>query len=121
MIDAGMGLSAKAITHIKKIMERRGGGAGFRLAVKQTGCSGYMYVPDIVDTPKADDLTVFEQDGLTVFLDPEALSIVKGTYIDFVAKDFGMEQLVYDNPNADSLCGCGESFNLKESEEETNA
>ena len=26
-----------------------------------------------------------------------------------------IQQLVFNNPNAESLCGCGESFNLKES------
>ena len=117
MIDAGIMLSKKAIIHIKKTIERRGSGIGFRLAVKQTGCSGYMYQPEIVDAAQEGDLEVFNDDGLIVFLDPAALPIVKGTYIDFVSKEFGMDQLEYDNPNADSLCGCGESFNLKESGE----
>lgn len=106
-------LSAKAIAHIKQTIERRGSGCGFRLGVKQTGCSGYMYVPEIIDEPKPDDIKVSQQNGFGLYVDPSCVDIIKGTYIDYVAKKFGMEQLEYDNPNADSLCGCGESFNLK--------
>lgn len=109
-------LSQKAVKHINKTIKARGSGIGFRLAVKQTGCSGYMYVPEIIDEPRPGDIEVEAHEGFTVYVDPNAVPILQGTYIDFVAKSFGMEQLEYDNPNADSLCGCGESFNLKNSE-----
>jgi len=116
MSEAILMMSKKAIDHIAKTIETRGHGIGFRLGVKQTGCSGYMYTPEIVDEPRADDIVVSVCDNFKVFVDPDAVDIVQGTYIDFVAKSFGMEQLEYDNPNADSLCGCGESFNLKDKE-----
>lgn len=107
-------MSDKAIAHIVKTIDVRGSGIGFRLAIKQTGCSGYMYVPEIIDDVRADDIEVVRYEEFTVYVDPAAVSILRGTYIDFVAKSFGMEQLEYHNPNADSLCGCGESFNLKD-------
>ena len=103
----------KATKHINKTIAQHAGAVAFRLAVKQTGCSGYMYVPEVVTAPKPGDLEAYQQDGLLIYLAPEALDMVNGTTIDFASKAFGMEQLVYDNPNTDSLCGCGESFTLK--------
>ena len=117
MSEALVMMSNKAVAHINKTIEARGSGIGFRLAVKQTGCSGYMYVPEIIDEARPDDVEVAGYEGFTLYVDPEAVPIIQGTYIDFVAKSFGMEQLEYDNPNADSLCGCGESFNLKDQNE----
>ncbi len=118
MTEAIVTLSAKAIKHIKKTIALRGSGIGFRLTVKQTGCSGYMYRPEIIDTPCADDIVLGVDEDLTVYIDPHAVPVLRGTHIDFVTKSMGMEQLEYHNPNADSLCGCGESFNLKNQKEQ---
>ena len=103
-----------AMTHIKKMMLRHPGATAFRLSVKRTGCSGYMYVPEIVVSAKEGDINAYQQNDLMVYLDPKALPMLKGTTIDLVTKTLGMEQLAYRNPNTDSLCGCGESFTLKE-------
>lgn len=113
MAEPILTLSDKAIAHIKKTIVARGSGIGFRLAVKRTGCSGYMYVPEIIDALREGDIEIALNESFKVYVDPEAVPIIKGTLIDFVVKPMGMEQLEYDNPNADSLCGCGESFNLK--------
>ena len=106
-------LTDKTVAHINEVIAKRGSGMGFRIAVKVTGCSGYMYVPEILDEPKPDDIEVAKHDGFTLYIDPECESIVAGTEIDFVKKGMGMEQLEFRNPNVDSTCGCGESFNLK--------
>lgn len=111
-------LTEKALEHIKKMIARRDNGIGFRLSIKQTGCTGYMYVPEVIEAPVADDIKVLDQDGIVVYLDPACQKVVAGTEIDFVQKAMGMEQLVFNNPNVDSLCGCGESFNLKENNDE---
>lgn len=103
----------KAINHIDGILAKHPAGSYFRLAVKQTGCSGYMYVPEIVQEKKPDDETVLFDGDRVCFIDKNAVPIIQGTEVDFVKKDFGMSQLSFNNPNADSLCGCGESFNLK--------
>ena len=110
-------LTDKAFNHVKKTIEHRGSGKGFRLSIKQTGCSGYMYVPEIVDAPHAGDIEVLTRDGITIYLDAACEAIVTGTKIDYVTKNLGMQQLEFDNPNVDSTCGCGESFNLKEADE----
>ena len=101
-----------AKNHLQKMLEKKGVCAAFRLSVKKTGCSGYQYVPEIVLQKNPSDIEITEKTFL-FYLDADSVSIIKGTAIDYVQKSLGISQLVFDNPNADSLCGCGESFNLK--------
>jgi iron-sulfur cluster assembly protein len=51
---------------------------------------------------------------LDVYINPEHFPILKGTVIDFVDHGMGAKEMQFKNPNAASLCGCGESFNLLE-------
>ena len=101
-----------AIKHIQTLLKNKGEHAAFRLSVKETGCSGYMYVPEIVLQKKETDSELAIVDFM-VYIDHDALPIIKGTTVDYVKKDFGFYQLVFNNPNAEGLCGCGESFKLK--------
>lgn len=87
-----------------------------RLWVKRTGCSGYMYMLDVVEQEKAGDIEVADFNGAKVFLDPNAVGVIDNTEVDYVEKSFGFKQLVFNNPNATGLCGCGESFKLKSEE-----
>lgn len=104
--------TAKAIEHIKKNIAQQSG-HGFRLAVKKTGCSGYAYVPDIVAQGKEGDIAL-EVEKVAVFIDKDSVKFLSGTVIDYVSQEFGQAKLVFHNPNAANLCGCGESFNLIE-------
>ncbi len=98
--------------HIQKMLINRGENPAFRISVKKTGCSGYMYVPEIVNTKKETDIEIREPD-LLIYIDRDSLPMLDGTVVDYVQKNLGLSQLIFNNPNAESLCGCGESFNLK--------
>ncbi|MCX7120991.1 MAG: iron-sulfur cluster assembly accessory protein [Gammaproteobacteria bacterium] len=104
-------LTTAAKDHIKTMLKTNN--AAFRLAVKQTGCSGYMYVPEIVENKKKETDVEIQLSDLLIYIDADSADILKGTEIDYVKKGLGVYQLEYHNPQADSLCGCGESFNLK--------
>lgn len=106
-------LTPAAEAHIKKMLSQKEAALGFRVGVKQTGCTGYMYVPEIISTIISEDLKI-EVNGISIFIDKSAVEMLKGTEIDYVHKSLGVSVLVFNNPNAKSLCGCGESFNLKE-------
>lgn len=110
-------MTPAAIEHVKRILAQHDDGIGFRIDIKQTGCTGYMYVPEIVNHEIKEDHKEIIGD-LTVYITNKCVDVIKGTKIDYVQKDLGMSQLDFDNPNVDSLCGCGESFNLKESTNE---
>lgn len=109
-------LSNMAAGHIAAILKRYDNSAGFRLSVKTTGCSGYMYMPKIVNEEGEDDIRVDTTQGIAVFIDYEWLPILSGTVIDLVEEDLGQKKLIYKNPNVDDECGCGESFSLKNDE-----
>lgn len=98
-----MKLTDAAATHIQKIIKRRGRGVGFRISVKETGCSGYMYKPEIIDDIKPGDLPIEAPQGLLVFVDPECVKIIKGTTLDYVQKSLGQQQLLFNNPNVSTL------------------
>jgi len=101
-----------AAKHIQLMLKNKGAGAALHLRVKETGCSGYMYVPEIVFEKKSTDILV-EAPGFLVYVDSAAVPIIQGSELDYVKKNLGFEQLVFHNPNAEGLCGCGESFKLK--------
>lgn len=112
-------LTNTAVQHIKSIMSRRGSGIGFRVSIKKTGCSGYMYVPEIVDSVKEGDIKVdTNTDDLQIFIDPQCVEIIRGSTLDLVTKSLGAKQLQFNNPNVEGMCGCGESFHLKEDKNE---
>ena len=82
--------------------------AGLRLFVQQGGCAGLSYGMRFDDEPEEDD-TIFESNGLRVFVDPASLRYIDGSVLDFEGGLSGAGFHV-DNPNVVSECGCGESF-----------
>ena len=102
-----------AAEHIQAILARNPEKKALRFVVKRTGCSGLMYVPELIDAPAETDVPITNEARITVYLKANAVPAVQGTVVDYVDHSLGQKQLHFDNPNADSLCGCGESFNLK--------
>ncbi len=87
-----------------------GGTIGLRIGVKRTGCSGLAYVVNHADPVTTDDV-VFDQDGVRVVVDQQALQLIDGTVVDFVREGLN-EAFRFRNPNAKGECGCGESFTV---------
>ena len=107
-------LTHAACHYIQSLMKKRAGKALFRVSIKKTGCSGYMYQPEIIDSPKEGDVAVKTTAGLTVLIDSRYIHMINGALIDYVKKDLGQYQLQFNNPNVIDACGCGESFHLRE-------
>ena len=103
-------MTEAAARHVQRSLEGRGKGAGIRLGVKTTGCSGLAYVLEFVDELAAEDL-VFESHGVKVIIDPKSLAYLEGTELDFVKEGLN-EGFRFNNPNVKDSCGCGESFNV---------
>lgn len=109
-------ITESARQHIQSFLQDKPETFGFRMAVKQTGCSGYSYIVDVAEPQPTDiKLTV---EGIPVFIAENSVAIIKNTVIDFVVKGSGQKQLTFQNPNAGALCGCGESFTLKKEGDE---
>ena len=102
-------LTPSAIEKVKNMMAKDGKeGSGLRVGVLTGGCAGLSYDLRFQKNSYDNDL-IFEQGGIKIFMNPESVSALKGTVIDFVdtLKTSGFQ---YKNPNAQSSCGCGESF-----------
>ena len=105
-------LTPAAFARVQRFVEQTPGALGLRFGVARTGCSGWGHVTDLAREQRDGD-TVFEQDGVRIFVDAESLALVDGTEIDF-GKQGLSETFLFRNPNATAECGCGESFTTDE-------
>ncbi len=103
-------LTDSAANRVRTFLDIRGQGLGLRLGVTKTGCSGYSYVINYADEITDADV-VFEDKGVKVIVDTEALALIDGTVVDFVKNELS-EAFSFRNPNISGECGCGESFNI---------
>ena len=81
-----------------------------RVGVKSGGCSGLEYVLKF-DNQKTDSDQVFEDTGLKSSIDKKSVLYLAGTVLEFSGGLNG-KGFVFNNPNANRTCGCGESFSL---------
>ena len=99
-------LTENAAKHIRRQVDKAGG-IGLRLGVKKVGCSGLAYTFDIATEVGPED----ERFEAQVLVERKNLPFLDGTSVDFVRKGLN-ESFHFENPNAKSECGCGESFNV---------
>ena len=104
-------LTENAAKKIQAQLAKNGKGFGLRVGVKKVGCSGFAYTFDYAEEVRVGD-QVFESNDATLVVDAVSLPFLAGSRVDFVREGFN-ETFKFDNPNAESECGCGESFNPK--------
>jgi len=84
---------------------------GIRVSTKSGGCNGLTYKMDFIEEiPKGDDIV--KDNDITIAVDPRALLAVIGTEMDYITSPVKSE-FIFNNPNAVSHCGCGESFSIE--------
>ena len=103
-------LTESAARRIHDMISKRGSGIGLRVGVTESGCSGYKYALDYAEGIADNDI-VIERDGAKVIIDQKSLAIIGDTEVDYV-KDGLNQSFRFNNPNATSECGCGESFSI---------
>ena len=86
-------------------------GADFvRVGVKSGGCSGLSY--DLTfDKKKDENDKVFEENDIKIIVDKKSFLYLVGTTLEYSGGLNG-KGFVFNNPNANRTCGCGESFSL---------
>ncbi len=104
-------VTENAAQHIRKSLAKRGG-VGLRLGVKTVGCSGLAYTFDYAQEVSVDD-ALFPAGDVTVVVDRKSLEFVDGSKLDYV-RDGLNESFKVENPKATAMCGCGESFTVKQ-------
>ena len=102
-------LSSDAASKVKGFMtEEKKAGYALRIMVVPGGCAGYQYGLDFEQKARDDDI-VLEQHGVKMLIDKKSAGHLVGTIIDFVDSLQGSGFKI-SNPNAQSTCGCGNSF-----------
>ncbi len=81
-----------------------------RVGVKSGGCSGLSYDLKFDKDQKEDD-KVFEDNGVKIIVDKKSFLYLIGTTLEYSGGLNGAG-FVFNNPNANRTCGCGESFSL---------
>ena len=112
-------LTPKAADRVRAIMASKGPGvAGLKIGIKKGGCAGMEYTMTWADSVGKFD-EVVEQDGARVIVDPQAVLYLLGTEMDYKTDKLS-STFVFNNPNQQSACGCGESVNLVPAREDAD-
>jgi len=81
-----------------------------RVGVKSGGCSGLSYELDF-DNQQGDNDKLFEDNLVKIVVDKKSFLYLVGTTLEYSGGLNG-KGFVFNNPNANRTCGCGESFSL---------
>ena len=81
-----------------------------RVGVKSGGCSGLSYDLQFDKKHQVED-KIFEDNGVKIIVDKKSFLYLIGTTLEYSGGLNGTG-FVFNNPNANRTCGCGESFSL---------
>ncbi|MDP5044043.1 MAG: iron-sulfur cluster assembly accessory protein [Leeuwenhoekiella sp.] len=81
-----------------------------RVGVKSGGCSGLSYELKF-DKSIAEEDKLFEDNNIKLIVDKKSFLYLIGTVLEYSGGLNG-KGFVFNNPNAQRTCGCGESFSL---------
>lgn len=81
-----------------------------RVGVKSGGCSGLSYELKF-DKELSENDKVFEDNDVKIAVEKKSLLYLAGTILEYSGGLNG-KGFVFNNPNANRTCGCGESFSM---------
>tara|TARA_R110000787_G_scaffold15134_6_gene46841 strand:+ start:1239 stop:1568 length:330 start_codon:yes stop_codon:yes gene_type:complete len=106
-------VSKTAKTKISQLMAEGGFNVSedyVRVGVKSGGCSGLSYDLDF-DNNKEESDKLFEDNDVKIIIDKKSFLYLIGTTLEYSGGLNG-KGFIFNNPNANRTCGCGESFSL---------
>ena len=106
-------VSDTAKSRIAKLMADEGFNVAkdfVRVGVKSGGCSGLSYELNF-DHSLGENDKLFEDKEVKIAIDKKSFLYLVGTTLEFSGGLNG-KGFVFNNPNANRTCGCGESFSL---------
>jgi iron-sulfur cluster assembly accessory protein len=100
-----------AVNEIKRLMNQEGFDSGklLRVGVKGGGCSGMSYILDF--EAKADNDEYFEIAGIPCIINPTHSIYLTDMEINWEG-GLNSRGFTFNNPNANTTCGCGSSFGV---------
>ncbi len=105
-----MTITDAAAKRVGDIMSRKPDVVALKLGVSKGGCAGMEYTMDwATEIGNLDE--VVEEKGVKLLIDPMAIMYLLGTEMDYQEEKL-TSGFVFNNPNQQSACGCGESVEL---------
>ena len=100
----------KSIKHFKKLLLKNNS-KYINIGVKGGGCNGFKYYiePSNEEPNKIDEIII--QDNIQINVCGKSLFYLIGSEINWKDDNMG-NGIVFNNPNASSKCGCGETFSI---------
>mmetsp|Transcript_2366 Transcript_2366/g.6976 ORF Transcript_2366/g.6976 Transcript_2366/m.6976 type:complete len:158 (-) Transcript_2366:47-520(-) len=111
--DKVITITPDALEHIAKLRDAEGPGTHLRMGVKAGGCSGMSYAMDLCnekDITQEDHVEEWEG-GFKVVIDPKSMLYLFGLELGYSNELIG-GGFQFQNPNAETSCGCGTSFGI---------
>lgn len=106
-------VSDTAKSRISQLMSEEGFNVAkdfVRVGVKSGGCSGLSYELTF-DKALGETDKLFEDNPVKIVIDKKSFLYLVGTTLEYSGGLNG-KGFVFNNPNANRTCGCGESFSL---------
>ena len=114
----GLTITEAANAHVRGILHRHPKAVALRLKIKRSGCSGFMYAPEVAEKILAHESAYGFAHDLVIYVAEADADLIRGTEIDLVTKQLNQKQIIFNNPNAVNSCGCGESFAVRSDEQD---
>ncbi len=103
--------SNSAALKVKELIEEEQNTAlKLRVYITGGGCSGFQYGFTFDENLEEGD-TAVENEGVQLLVDPMSFQYLMGAEIDY-QDDLEGARFIIRNPNAQTTCGCGSSFNV---------
>lgn len=103
-------ITSRALTKLKQIGKNYDTKTIF-IGLKNSGCNGFEYEiqpTKEIDFQKGDE--IIKKDGIDIHVCGKSIMYLLGSNLDW-EKTIMNEGFKFNNPNANSMCGCGKSFN----------
>ena len=94
----------------QRLIEDNSGKEYVRVGVESGGCSGLVYKLDFDDSMDNEDELV-EHNNIKLVINKKSILFLAGTILEY-SSGLNGKGFVFNNPNANRTCGCGESFSL---------
>jgi len=103
-------ITDSAVAKLRDILaEENNPALKLRIFVQGGGCSGMQYGFTLDEIANEDDFTL-DESGVQVLVDAMSMQYLTGAEIDY-RDDLMGANFSIKNPNAQTTCGCGSSFN----------
>ena len=109
-MPAPLNFTDSAANKVRELIDEEGNpNLKLRVFVQGGCCSGFQYGFTFDEDQNKDDFDL-AFDGVNILVDSMSSQYLQGAKIDY-KEDLMGSSFAIDNPNAETTCGCGSSFN----------